>query len=32
MRTILKKQLQELRQEMPIIDKEELMTYVGGDR
>ena len=32
MRTILKKQLQELRQEMPIIDKEELMTCVGGDR
>lgn len=32
MRTILKKQLQELRQEMPIIDKEELMTFVGGDR
>ena len=27
-----KKQLQERRQEMPVIDKEELMTYVGGDR
>lgn len=27
-----KKQLQELRQEMPVIDKKELMTFVGGDR
>lgn len=31
MRTILKK-LQELRQEMPVIDKKELMTFVGDDR